>query len=207
MAEKNPQRRRRGRPPSEKGAQEQMLFVRASKALLERLDAHLERLRAKNPVFRVHRSDLIRSLVERALAIEENEALSELGARAAPFVTEPGESTLTVAARVVLEAVRSATADWDLSDYTVPLARVFGRCRGIARRDYEEGLRTLERFGFLTLHRAIDLAALTEDDRAAAILDPRGTLVVAELNPTRREPRDVRAPSPEGNERGLGPSV
>lgn len=187
MSESKPPKRKRGRPRSEKGAQEQLLFVRAPQTLLDRLDAHLTRLRARNPQFKVHRSDLVRSLVERALAIEENEAIAEVGVSTPPFVAEPGETTLSVPARLVLEAVRAATADWDLSDLTVPLSRVYSRCRGIARRDYEEGLRTLERFGFITLHRAIDLAALGDQDRLAALLDPRGTLVVAELSPTARQ--------------------
>ena len=180
--------------------------MRAPQDLRDRLDAHLARLRTKTPQFKVHRSDLVRALVERALAIEENDARSEVGATRSPFLAEPGESTLSPAARVVLDAVRVATQEWDLSDFMVPLARVYSRCRGIARRDYEEGLRTLERFGFITLHRAIDLGALTEADRVASLLDPRGTLVVAELNPSRRAsaPRSQLSEAVGAEEGGAG---
>ncbi len=62
-----------------------------------------------------------------------------------------------------------------------PLAGVWARCRGLWRREYEDGLRLLDRIGLMALERASPARELTDDDRAAAIADARGILVAAVL--------------------------
>ena len=170
-------KRGRGRPSKAKVADEQVLFVRAPLGLIGRIDAHLDRLKQKNPAFRLHRSDVVRSLIERAVSIEENEARVEIGGEI------PGRAAGDGAGRgsfdlIVMDAVHAAATG---TPPTVTLTEVYARCRGIPRREYEDALRRLERDGVLALERAPGTSALTDDDRAAAIIDQRGTLTVAVL--------------------------
>jgi hypothetical protein len=48
-----------------------VLFVRTPQALLDRIDAHIERLCAQTPGARFNRSDAVRVLLEHALADAE----------------------------------------------------------------------------------------------------------------------------------------
>jgi hypothetical protein len=71
-------KRPRGRPP--KGVDpDPVLFVRTPQGLLDRIDTHVKRLAARTPGAKFNRSDAVRTLIEKALALEE----SDEGARSA----------------------------------------------------------------------------------------------------------------------------
>jgi hypothetical protein len=50
----------------------QQVGFRLPRSLVERLDAHVQRMRQRNPGQRITRADAARTLLEKALAIEEN---------------------------------------------------------------------------------------------------------------------------------------
>jgi hypothetical protein len=185
-------KRRRGRPPGPKKtgpAQEQVLFVRAPLQLIQRIDAHLERLKQRNPSFRLHRSDVVRTLVERAISLEEHESRMESAGARRVEATGAESTGLPLNERLVLEAIQASVGE---DGARASLVDVFGRCRGISRREYEEALRALERAGHVTAERAVDGSPLSETERAASLIDHRGTIVSVSLRVRSAEGADNR---------------
>jgi hypothetical protein len=185
-------KRKRGRPPGPKktgAAQEQVLFVRAPLQLIQRIDAHLDRLKQRNPSFRLHRSDVVRTLVERAIALEEHEARVESDGIPRDDLSGVRDAGFSLTERHVLEAIRASVND---ADARARLVDVYARCRGISRREYEEGIRALERAGHVTMERAVESAGLSDAERAAAIIDHRGTIVTVSLRAPASETADNR---------------
>jgi hypothetical protein len=184
-----PPKRKRGRPPGPKKAgsePEQVLFVRAPIELVQRVDGYLDRLKQRNPTFRLHRSDVVRTLIERAIAIEENEARIEAHGVARPDAHHRrGARDLSVAEEIVLEAIRVSATD---STARARLVDVFARCRGISRREYEESIRSLERAGLIGTEALPEGGTLSDAERAAALIDHRGHIAVV----------FVRAPASDG---------
>jgi len=168
-----PRKNRGGRPrkPDEERLGVQ-LALRLDPGLLERLDAHVARLKRSAAGGAWSRGAAIRELMRRALAASERPKLREL----------PKERAGAGSASIL-----SIVADWDrLARRPCPIFEVRRR-RAESRQELDRQLLELERDGALVLERPrdlVELAGLTAQDRAAAISHPeRGLLAFVSARP------------------------
>jgi hypothetical protein len=142
-----------------------LVAFRLSRALLGAIDKHGKQISGT-------RSDAARDLLQRGL--RSSNTTRRFQTHPAP---QPAPSLATVKGRA-LDAIRRARSGLT----TARLADVREMLRDLPRESVNRALLALDREGHVQLGRAVDLAALTNQDRIDGLEDPvRGLLIYASL--------------------------